>query len=908
MIRDEDVDAAAGPVPVRILKRTLILAALIILLGSMMAVNAGVGAQYMCPRAADPEVVLAWKDYHAGQLSTARRHFEEAVGRCPRHRGGGTGLGFVELREGNTPRAEALFDRVLDGSPDLVDALVGRGIVAWRQDDLARTEAIFERVRRLDPSSHEARRYLALLHPDDTAPARAPVRPPLVLPDTLEYAVRAAGSTFALRAAAGWVPFYVKGIDLGAALPGRHPSQFPDSSTYADWIERMAATGANTVRVYTLHPPAFYGALRAYDLAHPASPLRLIQGTWAEVPPGGSRFDDPAWEGALLRELRSTVDAVHGRADLPRRPGLPARFYTADVSAWTLAYIVGRPWEPAAVAAFDRGHPQLTGWDGRFTRAARVSPMEAWLTKLVDHVAGYETETYRTQRPVAWADWPANDPLHHPTEADTRESALIRVARGEQGVVVPDVADGDDVVSLDASRVVATRRFPAGLFAAYQVYPYYPRFLALDPGLAATESPFGRSSFYGYLVDLKSHFGGLPVLVDEYGLPPSIGVAQLSPQGWHQGGRTEADAAAALGRMTREIAAAGMAGGIAFEWVDEWFKTGWSTKALESPAEDDRRWYNRMDPEEHYGLNAVEPEPRLPGATLAGRAGAWAGVSALYHDQEAGQLRLLADEAYLRVRFRRGSRAVDELMVGFDVVDPARGDFAWPDPGAPPAPVGMEAVVRVRGDSARLLLDAPLLPTAFRTVAPDPSTADARLLDPGPDIASPPPGLFRGRLLREPGRDVLSRANRDGDYGSPRFLIAGRTFGRDSTELAGLGYDQGLLPRGPEPDGLWEADDSVLELRIPWQMLGVGDPSQLQVIEDTTRPGWGVPLSTTRVPGIRVVLATRDGDAWTALPRSGLREDVPLFYWAPWQEPQWRIRPRPAVAALSAAWKDIRFP
>src|SRR5690606_6067557 len=38
-------------------------------------------------------------------------------------------------------------------------------------------------------------------------------------------------------------PDHVKGVNLGAALPGRHPSEFPDSATYAQWIDDIAAMG-----------------------------------------------------------------------------------------------------------------------------------------------------------------------------------------------------------------------------------------------------------------------------------------------------------------------------------------------------------------------------------------------------------------------------------------------------------------------------------------------------------------------------------------------------------------------------------------------------------------------------------------------------------------------------------------
>ena len=69
-------------------------------------------------------------------------------------------------------------------------------------------------------------------------------------------------------------------------------------------------------------------------------------------------FDDAGWKGEFQSEMRRVVDLVHGAATIPARPGHAAGRYDADVSPWTLAYIIGREWEPFAVKAFDEGKPR----------------------------------------------------------------------------------------------------------------------------------------------------------------------------------------------------------------------------------------------------------------------------------------------------------------------------------------------------------------------------------------------------------------------------------------------------------------------------------------------------------------------------------------------------------------------
>jgi hypothetical protein len=881
-------------------RRTLKLTALVLVLGSMMLVNTGAGAQYVCPRAADPAVQTGWAFYRAGDIPGARQAFEEAVGRCPNHIGGTTGLGYVELRQGNTAEAGALFDAVLSRDPDVIDALVGRGMVAWRDGDLGEVEERFARVLQLEPGHVEALRYLERLEPEPPEPiAPAPERPPLELPDTVEHRVRARAAGFEIRTADGWEPVYVKGINLGAALPGRHPTQFPDSAVYAGWLEQMGETGANAIRVYTRHPPAFYSALLEYNTAHPDRPLWLIQGVWAVLPPNGVAYDDPVWESDFLDDIGHTVDIIHGRADITPQPGMAGGHYVADVAPWTLAIVLGREWEASSVVGFNELRPEFTRWEGEFARIENASPMETWLTRIVDAAAAYESRTYHAQRPVSFTSWPTADPLRHPTEATSVEEAEIRRSLGEQVGAVP--LEGEDAVSIDPGLLETTGRFPAGFFATYHVYPYYPDFMNLDPGYREAVSPYGPSSYWGYLTDLKRHHADLPVLIAEYGLPSSIGVSHVNGQGWHHGGLTEEEAAAGTARMTREIAAAGMAGGVVFEWIDEWFKRTWVTYQFESPRERDPVWYNRLDSEEHYGMIAVEPAPRLPGRTLEERVTAdWPAVPAAYDDPQRGTLRLIADEAYLRVLYRTADVRPEEIVIGFDVIDPDRGDTRWPGRAGPRLPVGLEVVLRVAGDTARILQDTYSQPYELRELP-----ATGLPIDSGPDVPSPPRGFFRGRLATVGSLGIYSRPNDDGVYEAPRLIFSRRVFGRDSTEFAALGYDSGILPRGAEPDGLWGSDGTAFEFRIPWQLLNVGDPSRRMVLQDTVRAWRGGALDAVPVEAVRVVAASRTGGSWTSLPASGLREDVASFTWPTWDTPEWRTRPRPLVEALRSAWSSI---
>jgi hypothetical protein len=842
-------------------------------------------------------VASGWAAYRAGEIARADTLFRRALERCPADVAAETGLGYAALRQGLHAVARQRFARVLAANPEIVDAQVGVALVAWVTGDVETARARFRRVLELDPQNATALEYLGRM------PAEPSPRPPIVLPDTLLYSSRAAGDRFEIRTDRGWQPFYVKGVNLGAALPGRFPTEFPDSATYADWIAAIAEMGANTIRLYTIHPPHFYEALRAHNLAHPEEPLRLVHGVWAELPPDHD-YEHPEWEAEFFREMHQVVDLVHGRADIPPRPGHASGRYTADVSQWVLAYLIGREWEPFSVVVFNRRAPRRTAWHGRYLRVIDGNPMETWLGKACEEIVAYETEMYRRQRPVGYTNWPTLDPMYHATEATAEEEIALRRALGES--LTPQTLEYDnDAVGLDALRMQPTPAFPAGVFVAFHAYPYYPDFMVLDPGYNRAESSEGRSNYFGYLRDLKASHPGMPVLIAEYGVPASLGIAHLQPQGWHHGGHTEARMAAIDARLTREIAEAGAAGGIVFAWIDEWFKKNWLAVDFEIPRERGRLWWNRLDAEQHYGMVAMEPEPAVPGASLVERLEGWRAVRPLYATQDGARLRAAADPAGLWLLFEPGRRAYRQAFIGFDMVHPRAGDFRWPGRAGPPIPVGVEFVLSITREEVRILADSASAPFRMQVMRPDLPSDRVRM----PTIEDgAPAGFFARRIEQRFANRYVSVPNHDGRYDSLRVVTNRPRFGRDGTEYAGLGYERGVLPPGPPPDGFWEWDEGggIVEVRVPWALLNVTDPSRRRVLQDDPEAS-GRDFGTQTVESIGLVAAAVDRRGWWNFwPAPAHPDSVARFSWPTWEEPRWRSRRRPAFEAMRRAFATLR--
>ena len=145
-------------------------------------------------------------------------------------------------------------------------------------------------------------------------------------------------------------------------------------------------------------------------------------------------------------------------------------------------------------------------------------------------------------------------------------SAEEREWRGRAGrpVIGEKLEYENDAIGLDGNLVRPTAQNPAGWFASYHAYPYYPDFLLYDPIYGGSRSSEGPSNYFGYLSDLHRHHVGIPFVISEYGVPSSRGNAHLQPQGWSHGGHDEIEMAAIDARLTSEIRESGAAGAIVF--------------------------------------------------------------------------------------------------------------------------------------------------------------------------------------------------------------------------------------------------------------------------------------------------------------------------------------------------------
>jgi hypothetical protein len=654
-------------------------------------------------------------------------------------------------------------------------------------------------------------------------------------------------------------PLQVQGVNIGMAKPGRFPGEA--AITRREYDRWLAAIGemANVVRTYTIHPPAFYSALAAYNESA-STPLLLLQGTWVPTRDLLDSGDATGVSSSVDDELRRAVDAVHGATTLPERPGHASGTYDADVSDHTLGFLFGIEWPPEVVAATNDA-----GGDGEYAgtylRTRDGTPFERWLTERLDRLVAHETTTYGTQRPVSFVNWVTTDPLDHPYEPFVDE----------------------DRVSVDPDAVRATSAFDPGVLATYHVYPYYPDALNENPAYVDYVDHRGEpNNFAGYLDDLVSHTVH-PVLVGEFGVPSSRGIAHRNVHGRDQGRHTEREQGEIVAAMFEDVDRAGTAGGVAFSWQDEWFKRTWNLDARSVPG---RRpyWSNVETPEQRFGLLAFDP---VDAVSLSGSEDDWTDARTVRPTDAtaAPAERTLAgldvthdlEGLCLRVQFESlptdwtGTNAF--LGVGltgrrnplpFDVDASVRADF----------------LVHLAGPTnSRLLVDA---------------RYDAFAREFGEEAGLPLDQYRDGTAGFVPVREPVNRG-----YTVP---ATGERVPFDAVETGELRYGNGD-PDAGDYDSLTDVhvdtEAATVELRLPWVLLNVADPSSKRRIATD----WTVGLEAVESDGVTVSAGTfgpspdREADASAAgslahaIPgeRDG-RVDGVSYEWESWTRPTYEER------------------
>ncbi len=559
-------------------------------------------------------------------------------------------------------------------------------------------------------------------------------------------------------------PFFIKGMNMGVAVPGKFPGELEVSSDqYGRWFQMIKDAGFNTLRLYTLHYPHFYEVLDSFNLANEHNPLFFFQGVWLEEELEGYPQDLLFIDSAFTLEIEENIDCVHGNRSIAQRRGKAWGDYRTNVSRWNMGYIIGREVHPGEVKHTNELYPQMTSFSGVHFAIEGVQATEAWIVSKLDHLLDYEQTHYETQRPVSFSSWPTQDPLSHPEEWNLWE----------------------DLTSIDLSTIQLIDA-PAGFFNSYHAYPYYPDFVNYGPDYVDFSDQYGPNSYLGYLTQLKEHYNRFPLIIAEYGVPSSWGIAHYSTSGMHHGGFDEYEQGETNIRMLKSIETAECGGGMQFSWMDEWFKRTWVTDHIDYLMNRRILWHNITAAEQNFGLISFQRPLALQ----------------LWEEYEQNDPihRLEAAADYDFFHFRLHTNALpghlDEMWIALDTYDADLGESILPSGDT--INNRAEFVLHLTNYSAKLYV-----------------TQSYDLF-----------GIFHGiSNNQQQYRSVPS----DGEpWNIVRWKV--NEFEQDIQYIGNLKVNYGFLPSS-SLDAVTIHPDYI-HVRIPWSLINFVDPSEYVVFHD----------------------------------------------------------------------------
>ena len=675
--------------------------------------------------------------------------------------------------------------------------------------------------------------------------------------DGISYISKVDNKSFYIYRYGKWERSFVKGLNIGAAKPGNFPGELAiTKEEYLRWFKQISGMNAETIRVYTILKPEFYDALYEYNKTS-LKPLYIFQGVWVNED-NISNFEDahnPIIKDGFKEDIKTLINIIHGNVEIKPQRGHASGVYTKDVSPYVMGWILGLEWDPNFVENTNKINENLNSFDGKYLYTEKASPFEVFLAQSGDYAIDYETENYKMQRPLSFTNWVTTDTLKHPNEPLKKE----------------------DMVEVNTEHIKKNDSFKPGLFASYHVYPYYPDFMNYQHDYATyTDKDNKINTYKAYLKDLiKEHT--VPVIVAEFGIPAARGMAhQNIKMGYNQGNVDEKSQGEMDAAMLQDIYDEGYAGGLVFSWQDEWFKRTWNTMDLDLA---DRRsyWSNPQTNEQEFGVLAFDPGKDKSICYVDGDISDWKKDNPLI-DTENMKIYVKSDEKYLYIMgdIEGFDFEKDKLFFPIDVT-PNSGNFKYNDYNLTfKRPTDM-VIILDNKDGSRIVTDS------YYDVFYYMYAKQLKMIDENAVYEKKNSGIF-----------------------NPIYLCLNKALylPEDEKTIPFEKYETGKLVLGdanPEHKNFnsltdYAVNEDKVEIRIPWQLLNVMDPSTKIVMNDFYEKKEITPL---KIENLYV------GGILTKNNVVSQNSNMEYYTWDEWESPTYHERLKPSYDILKKAFESI---
>lgn len=682
----------------------------------------------------------------------------------------------------------------------------------------------------------------------------------------ISYVSKVDSKDFYVYKYGSWKKQFVKGVNIGAAEPGYFPGELAiTKDEYLNWFEAIGKMNANTIRVYTIQRPDFYDALYEYN-KKAVEPIYVMHGVWldeTDILTVKNAYDSKI-KDRFESDIKNTIDIIHGNANIKEEKGHAGGIYRSDVSKYISGWILGIEWDPGFVINTNKLNSTATNFDGKYLYSKDASPFENWLCGIGDNAINYETETYSMQRPLSFTNWVTTDMLSHPNEPLVNE----------------------DMVSVNVEHIKVKEAFIAGCFASYHIYPYYPDFTSYQKEYSTYKDDTGKINTYeAYLKDLRKEHT-MPVLVAEFGVPAARGKAHENIQmGYNQGNISETDQGNMDADMLRSIYTQGYMGGLVFSWQDEWFKRTWNTMDFDLP---NMRayWSNTQTNEQEFGLLAFDPGEEKNVVNIDGDVTDWKGIEPLTSNGDT-KIYAISDEKYmyLRVHINNFDINKDKFIIPIDSISNQ----------------GNTNIKKIEGnDNTNIKLPIPLSRGADFLIQIDGKTNSRIVVDGYYDSFY----YIYSRLLEMIPKVTEVEQKNSGIFNDMYLCINREMYlPQDKKIIPFSKYETGKLkfgngdPSKVDYDSLtdFNINGDEVEIRIPWQLLNVMDPSSKMNMDDLYVNG----IKPKSMEGFYI------GGVLVKNEQVVQNLEFNKYDWKKWGIPTYHERLKPSYYILQNAFKEI---
>lgn len=604
----------------------------------------------------------------------------------------------------------------------------------------------------------------------------------------------------------GYKSIVIKGIKMDSMIPGEHTTDFAiDKETYLRWLELIAEMGANTIRVETLLDSDFYDAFYAFNKEREV-PLYLIQGVGLDeyIQNSSASAYDIDFREQLKKNGRRTVDAIHGRAKIPLARGMGGGKYAKDVSEWLLGYVVGSSWNAYTVAYTDYSVPKEGMYQGEYFEVVpEASAFENVLAEVMDEIVVYETNKYKQQHLISFANEAYTDPFVY------NENASIQL---------------DKFARIDAEHIRPKVALQSGYFASYNLEDYYTNFSRClteeeKVRLAKPLNQMDPSTLYGGYVDFLNAYHTMPVLILEYAYSTGRGADQvMSIEGEKTYNLTETEQGKLLASTYEELIGVGCAGAIISEWQDNWERTSWNSVHAVN-RDKTMYWSDRQSPEGFYGILAFDPGKTEKVCHIDGNVEEWTDQDKVYESEEVA-LSAKYDYEYLYLLAYSKGRE-EEKQTLYIPIDTLQTIGSTSYEGTHRAfEKGADFLLEIKGHTDTRLLVQEAYHTTTMAYGERITGVDAFIEK--PDEKSPVfiPIQLAVQKVFDPEVDIIAMTAKE--RAAYHYLLP---------------YETGLLRYGnsnPNKEDYNSLADFIfagdyVEVRLPWQLLNFSNPSGMKI-------------------------------------------------------------------------------